>query len=232
MIRKIRVFLRDNLIMRKTLYPFVRWLMIDVFKYRQHVMQRYGYEAVAKIQKVSESVGMSCFPMFGTLLGFVRDGGFVAHDPDMDFMICNEELLERFYNALIKEGFTFSRYILFDGKFKEFSLRYKECSIDFFGCGDDLGDNMRKIHTENYGDFWGSLDFPMPCNAQPYEVHGVKTVLPENYEEILRLNYGDYNKKVVKWSSTMAPAFRKDYDNHVVMNSRTEADWISWLKSL
>ena len=224
------MFLRDNLILRKTFYPFVRWLMVDVLKYRLHAMRKYGYVAVAKIQKSSNSVGISCFPMFGTLLGFVRDGGFISHDNDMDFMICEEAGLEKFYHLLLNEGFTFGRYILFDGKFKEFTMRYKECSIDFFGCGDAIGDNMIKVHTENYGDFWGALEFPKPCDPQPYEVHGVETVLPRNYEEILRLNYGDYHKKIANWNSTMAPAFRKDNDGHLVKISFDESEWKHWLK--
>ena len=216
--------------MRKLLYPFVRWLMVDIFKYRQVVMRRYGYDAVAKIQKVADEIGMTCYPMYGTLLGFVRDGGFIAHDDDMDYMICDEGKLDCLYQALKREGFAFSRYIFFVGKFKEFSMRYKECSVDFFGRGDDLGNGVFRAHTENYGEFWGSLEVPSPRNPRPYEVHGVRTVLPENYEEILRFNYGNYREKVLKWNSTMAPAFRKDNDNHVVMQSRNEADWVAWLK--
>ena len=231
MIRKARLFLRDNSLMRKLLYPFVRWLMVDVLKYRQIVMRKYGYEAVGIIQEVSDSIGLSCYPMYGTLLGFVRDGGFISHDNDMDFMICDESKLSIFYQALLKEGFSFSRFILFDGKFKEFSMRYKECSIDFFGRGDDLGNGVYKAHTENYGEFWGSLVVPSPRDPQPYENHGVKTVLPENYEEILRLNYGDYHKKVLRWNSTMAPAFRKDNDTHTVIQSCDEAAWKDWLRS-
>ena len=230
MIRIIRVFLRDNALTRKLLYPFVRWVMVDVCKYRQLVMRRFGYEAVAKIQKVSDEIGVSCYPMYGTLLGFVRDGGFISHDDDMDYMICEEDKLEDLYLALLKEGFTFNRYILFDGKFKEFTMRYKECCIDFFGRGDDLGNGVFRAQTENYGEFWGSLEVPSPRNPHSFEVCGAKTVLPENYEEILRLNYGDYHKRVFKWNSTMAPAFRKDNDNHVVVQSRNECDWVRWLK--
>ena len=231
MIRKIRLFLRDNAIMRKLLYPFVRWLMVDVIKYRLLAMRRYGYEAVAKIQKVSDELGISCYPMFGTLLGFVRDGGFIAHDSDMDFMISDEAKIGELYRFLLKEGFSFNRYILFDGKFKEFSMKYKECSIDFFGRGDDLGNGMYKLYTENYGEFWGSLEFPSPRNPQPYEVHGVKTILPENYEEILVLNYGNYREKVLKWDAKMAPAFRTNKDNHTVMKSCDESSWLAWLRN-
>lgn len=230
MIRKLRVLLRDNAVTRKLLYPFVRWLMVDILKYRQFVMRRYGYEAVGKIQKASEKVGLACYPMYGTLLGFVRDGGFIAHDNDMDFMICDEGKLSMFYQALLNEGFAFSRFILFDGKFKEFSMRYKECSIDFFGRGDDLGNGIFRAHTENYGEFWGSLEVPQPYNPVSHKIHGVKTILPANYEEILRLNYGDYREKVTKWNSTMAPAFRKDTNSHVVVQSYDESEWNNWLK--
>lgn len=231
MIRRLRVFLRDNPLMRRFLYPVARWFMIDVLNYRQIVMRLYGYDAVAKIQIASENVGISCYPMYGTLLGFVRDGGFIAHDNDIDFMICEEPLLEKFYRALLDEGFTFSRYILFDGRFKEFSMRYKECSIDFFGRGEFVGDDIFKARTENYGEFWGSLEVPSPKNPQPFYVHGVRTVLPENYDEILRQNYGDYTKKVKSWNSTMAPAFRKDNDSHEVLLSREVSSWEAWLRS-
>ena len=137
--------------------------------------------------------------------------------------------MKKFFIALKKCGFTFSRYILFDGKFKEFSMRYKECSIDFFGRGDDLGNGIYRAHTENYGEFWGSLEVPEPATPIKYSVHGVETIIPENYEEILRLNYGNYHKKVVKWDSTMAPAFKKDNDEHIVLNSTNEEEWLKWL---
>ena len=232
MIRKLRLFLRDNILMRKSLYPLMRWLMVDVLKYRQVAMKKYGYEALSKIKDASDEVGVPCYPMYGTLLGFVRDGGFIAHDNDMDFMVCDEKCLRRLYEALKKRGFSFSRYILFDGTFKEFSMRYKECSIDFFGRGEDLGTGIYRVYTENYGEFWGSLEVPSPMGSMSYLVHGVSIIIPKNFEEILRLNYGNYTEKVLNWSATMAPAFRKDFGKHVVIKSTNEEEWNKWLDTV
>ena len=61
MIKTLRLFLRENKFMRKTIYPFIYWLMMDVFKWKQHLIKKYGHQAVDLIHQAAEEVGMPYF---------------------------------------------------------------------------------------------------------------------------------------------------------------------------
>jgi glycosyltransferase involved in cell wall biosynthesis len=51
---------------------------------RQQILHRHGYVALEKIDAALDRAGVKHFADFGTLLGFIRDNGFMAHDLDLD----------------------------------------------------------------------------------------------------------------------------------------------------
>ena len=231
-IRCIRMLLRDNKLLRYTIYGCVRWLMLDVFKLKQRNIRKYGYEAVRIIDAVARDVDLQYFAHAGTLLGFIRDKGFISHDTDMDFaMMPDNNALSKFFYGLESNGFYFERYILLDGRLREFSMRFKEISIDFFAryYKDDTHNEFHVI-GECRGDYWDCGDMPAPRKLIKYQVHGVTTFIPDNYEAILTHCYGDWHKTIREWDDKMSPKTKKDYGKHDQYLSRNRGEWIAFLE--
>lgn len=231
--KKLRLFLRENKLFRHTIYRFVRWVMLAVFKTRERNIKKFGYEAVALIDKVAEAVGMPCFAYAGTLLGFIRDKGFISHDFDIDFaMMPQNGKVKEFYIELEKQGFYFERYILFDGRLREFSVRYHEISIDFFArYYKDASKDEFLVYGDKRDDFWSKYIQKAPRELLPYQVHGVQTHIPDNYEEMLSGCYGNWRVVVKNWDDNMAPTFVKDYGQHEQYLSRDRDGWVAFLEN-
>ena len=233
MIKTLCLFLRENKFMRKTIYPFIYWLMMDVFKWKQHLIKKYGYQAVDLIHQAAEEVGMPYFVDCGTLLGFIRDGGFIAHDADMDFSLmpdAGDGKIALFFAAMERRGLYFERYITIDGNLREFTMRYHEISIDFFQ--NRYGNDKTQFYSlgENLGDCYQFFKRIAPTGFTLKVVHNARVMIPSNYDEMLTARYGNWHKKVRNWDDKMSPSFEKDYTKHVAYLSRDRAEWIKYME--
>ena len=112
MIRKLRAFMRNNSIVRRTVYPVAWYFMNKVLHWRSRLLQAYGIDILVKVQTVAAKEHVQCSPYFGTLLGLVRDGRLIKHDIDMDFLVSPEAKdIKAFYNHLKLVGFIPDRII-------------------------------------------------------------------------------------------------------------------------
>ena len=231
--KKLRIVLRENKFLLKYVRPFVVWLLDDLLKRRQKLLLKYGYEAVAIVHEVAKDINITYYADCGTLLGFIRENGFIRHDIDLDFSMLNAgKEIKSFFYALEERGFYFERYVLFDGKLREFSMRYNEISIDFFNRRiTDDGKNLLVI-TEKVGDFWPTFLRPLPKDFKEFLIHGVKTIIPGNYEELLSSEYGEWRIPVRNWADSMAPKYTKDYSKHKNIYIRDRAEWIKFIEEM
>ena len=229
MLRKLRLLLRENILLRRTLYPLAFWLANDVFCLKQRLIKKYGWEAVGKIDLAAKASGMSYCAFFGTLLGFIREKDFIRNDADMDFALFGRDFAG-FFCKLEEYGFSFERFILLDSHLKEFSVRYKEISIDFFNNAEcsEQGQTWG-LFTEKIGQSWGYLNLPAPTRLRNEIIHGTSTSIPENFDLILSQNYGNYKNPVSDWNDNMAPGFRIIHRNHDFLLSRNRDEWGAFL---
>lgn len=231
MIRKIRLLLRENAILRVVVRPVLLWIVNDVFQYKQRLLHRYGYEAVRRLHACAKQVGMPYYADCGTLLGFIRDKGFIRHDVDMDFSMMPESgLVGSFYHALENAGFQFERFIVVDGRLREFSVRFKEISIDFLQRYFDLPDRTHfYIIGDQRGDFWSCAKRSAPNRLIPTTIRNVEVLIPDNYDTMLTEEYGKWSATVEQWDDLMSPGTLKDFGVHESRLSRDCGEWKRFL---
>lgn len=227
---KIRLLLRDNDFLRHWVRPLIAWFVLKVLKRKQRLLQKYGFEAVREVYEAAKMVEMPCYADCGTLLGIVREGGFIAHDADMDFSLMPDNgKLRSFYDELVKRGFLFERFVLFDNRLKEFTMSYKDVGIDFFQRHYSSDKTKLLAYATRKDGFWPVFHLPVPTGFIIRTIRGVQVAIPENYEAILECLYGDWRTPVVKWADTMAPRYDKDYGVHKSIMSRDTTTWLGFL---
>lgn len=62
--------------------------MASVYRFKLHI---HGKDFLRDLMEESSKLGMRPFLMWGTLLGFIREGGFLTHDYDIDLGVLLED---------------------------------------------------------------------------------------------------------------------------------------------
>ena len=170
-------------------------------RYLQRKLRRVGPRIIALVHRVCTQEGISYFADYGTLLGFVREKGFIPHDNDIDFGILlpfNQP--KGFVEALQGEGFHFVKAFTYDGQITELSFYYQGIQVDFF-IHFPIGERLW-AHYYVIGDDCGTdwqhppvIDVVRTFRPQipaliPYSVLGTTTLIPSNYEAVLTAHYG------------------------------------------
>lgn len=169
-------------------------------------LQLYGYESIAKIDEIGNSLGIQLWIEWGTLLGFVREGALIGHDYDLDFatLILSSDLYGSFYKSLRSEGFILVRQFKYDGIIISETYLYKNVHIDIDYCSYEngrivnyeydikTGTKIKKdktgYHYENLGAYIFTLnDFPLVRGKFRNQI---ECYIPENAEEHIRYLYG------------------------------------------
>lgn len=225
---QIRYFFGRHSRMKKIFKPlYVVFYKKRVTKKQNQIFRENGLSVLEAFDECMNEAGVNYMLAFGTLLGAVREKGFIKHDLDIDVYVWIDEYSSNMVDVLQKKGFKLTRQILVDdgkrGKEETYQLASTDIDIFYiFPPVDKLPYTCSFTAYPPYPTFESSMEkmgkilahrFEIPFTHQrsylPFET--IKLPVPSNADEVLRFVYGDdYMTPNPNWSALQ-------YDEHIVV---------------
>lgn len=172
-------------------------------KKRNKIFKKNSSYVFKKLSKILNENDVEYWLEFGTLLGAIRDKGFISFDNDIDLGVRNIDK-KKLEKILTEEGFVRTFDVSVAGIYTGGEQTYycNGVSIDFF----DFGENNEKSWCYCFSSFSGltwkesirlkgglkpfRFDF-VKFGIIPLDFLGFKVFVPSNFDEHLREIYGD-----------------------------------------
>ena len=135
MVNKFKLWIENKIFIGKILKYLYSNTAVKYRNYHQNKQfLKYGQEVLEQLDQAFVEIGIPYWLDFGTLLGAVRDYGFIEHDLDIDVGLFLNDRTEKIRDVLAQYGFTLYRQITIDeGKYGlEETYIYHGVSIDLF----------------------------------------------------------------------------------------------------
>ena len=204
---------------------------------RRRRLQKEGPSAIKRLHSLMLRNGVQYYCDYGTLLGFVRDGGFIPHDDDIDISIQPDSIRQ---SALLKifldSGYGFVHAFDYNGRLMEFTVADASgITIDvFFPTQDESPD--RQGGVQGYQPVWDparkypddkanhvvQYDFAKAVGVRTVSVAGVAAMIPGNAEEVLESEYGPWRIPDAKFN-TVTDRVHRELDGFAFRITREEA---------
>ncbi|MBQ8704156.1 MAG: LicD family protein [Bacteroidales bacterium] len=185
-------------IIKKTpfLYKPLLWVVNDVNnRKRSRAYKKYGKEALRLFVKCMDDNNYKYTLAFGSILGAVREHGFIKHDLDIDTFIWYEDYNPLMIEQLKQYGFTLDRTITIenDEYGREDTFMYKGVNIDIFyvyHAIDKYPYCCDFVSIENHKRLPRRIEIPLTKARKLQLFEGINVYIPENAEEICEFRYG------------------------------------------
>ena len=209
---------------------FTRFYKEACDKRRRHKacmrLQRYGWEILSRVRMALDKTDAGYFVDYGTLLGLVRDGGFIKHDDDVDFSLPYGKLSpQELLNIMLQYGFTFKRAFLWRGQITEITFLWKKIEVDFFYILSEIGvgryslmyDFFAVVNNEHVAQKVTRLEKPDCLATKVMKINGVDVITPVATPEFLEYSYGTGWRMPVKNFNSDGMAHRTRFDDSARM---------------
>lgn len=183
----------------QTSQGYYKFSQENLFVGIKQIDKNIAFENLCEVKRILSKAGIKFGPIFGTLLGIIRDNDFIIWDEDVDLYILKEEE-KQFRDTLWDfkdKGFDLIRY----ERRGLYSIRRNGEYIDFYV----LKSISPKIRHSGGRDF---LLEKYIQNVLPWNFKGLELQIPSDYEEYLEFTYGDW-KKPVKYANYEMPFAKK-----------------------
>lgn len=230
-----------NTFLKKMLHPFYYGLGNYLKNRRNRAFRKKGLSVIKDFDDCLTQNGYQYSLTFGSMLGAVREHGFIKHDLDFDVVMWAEDYSEEIYKNLKKYGFNLVHELLVDNGIsgREDTYEKNGVSIDIFYIykGSDKFEN-RDPYCCDYLACDGAISFDdsmkkygriiarrihLPWKKEFVRVNFETLSLPvlSNSHDLLKKNYGDdYMIPNPQWS-------RMNVKNHVVVWTNANATYKS-----
>ena len=209
---KITDRIRYSLDNHRCLKSFLKPLYESLYKKRKYNKQNKIFKENALsvlncFDKCMSGLGINYVLAYGTLLGAIREKGFIKHDIDMDVMVWSDEYTLSLTESLGKAGFKLTHQFLIDnGNLgREETYQLNSITIDIFYIFPPINNYPYVCQFTSYPPY-PTFDLSMqklgkvlphrvevPIDRErlfvPFET--LSLPVPRNYEQILKYIYGD-----------------------------------------
>lgn len=213
-------------------YPYKDWLN----KKRNQQFLNHGTYVLERFDKCLSDNSIAYMLGFGTLLGAIREHGFIKHDLDIDTCMWYDEYKNKNARKVLEDaGFELIReYTVSDGELGlEQTYCFEGVTVDIFmiyepiavqpyscHCWMPYGDAKDRFESmEKYGKLIPyRFETPYPKDVVRVPFNGISLPIPRNYDEILALRYGpDYMTPNPNWKDSLSYFIKWD-DKYAVLN--------------
>lgn len=110
---------------------FINWRNKRI---RSNSYRKFGVEALQKFVSCMDSNSIEYTLAFGSILGAIREHGFIKHDLDIDTFVWIDQYSQRMVDCIINAGFKWKTcYLVDEGKLgREDTFEYHGVTIDVF----------------------------------------------------------------------------------------------------
>lgn len=214
---------------KQTLAPIYYPIKKLGLKKRQKLFKKYSLDILKDFHNCMESNGYHYTLAFGTMLGAVREKGFIKHDIDIDVCLWIDEWDINIEKVLKEAEFKLDHYFLIDGgeRGREETYIKHGVSIDVFYifpaidalpyCCDFLGyedaPTFSQCNKKHGGAQARRLEMPFVRERCLTQFEDTMLYIPLNAHKLLEYRYGEtyltpnpswtiqsFNKHIVNWS--------------------------------
>lgn len=212
-------------ILKPFYYPYKRRLE----KKRNQVFRENALDVLKVFDQCLTDNGFNYILIFGTLLGAIREKGFIKHDADIDTAMWIDNYNENLHTVLLKAGFEFEyKFEVEGGKLaREVTYVKNDVSIDIFFIYPPIdeypyisskwepvdGYATKEESMKKAGYITGKrLELPLTKEVIRMPFESLLLPVPKNAEEVLEFYYGkDYMNPNPHWFESDVFKYRKPW---------------------
>jgi len=204
---KLRSFISSNSMIQKLIYPAYTQLIVPmVVKKRQSLMFKHARGLLESLDDAMSQAGVFYWLDCGTLLGVIREEGFLPGDLDVDVGIFIEDYNEDLHSQLVENGFKRRYEYIYKKNGPIEALQY---TYEYKGIGVDLffyhkSDNEMCYHffmaaekksidytVKHYGGLFIIVECMPSSGFSKINFLGRTYNIPLDYDRHLSIMYGD-----------------------------------------
>lgn len=218
---------------KKLLIPIYYPIKSLFSKHKNRIFKKNALRVLAEFDHCLKQNGFVYSLAFGTLLGAVREKGFIKHDLDIDVAMWDRDYSPMLIRILSAAGFSLDHsfeaengnygreqtYVK-DGVYIDIFFFYED-EGEYPYCCDFLSYNMCPTYRESmkkYGRVLARrIELPMMKEVVLTPFETIQLYIPQNAHQILKFRYGeDYMIPNPQWTIT-------SYDRHITVMDNIKA---------